>query len=76
MSGWKPIATAPVVFDPEYAGKEALLWNRRYGRALGRLFADATGEVHGSASGYHGIDWDLWYDFGDGKTMPDAPEVR
>lgn len=71
---WRPINEASVDFDLHYTGKQALLWTPRYGEALGRIFKTATGEVSAAASGYLGVDWEYWWDFGNGQTMPPRPE--
>lgn len=75
MSGWKPIATAPK--DEQILG----LWQYFYhgdrnptqGYSLGEVNKDGQFVDH---EGEHSNLFTHWYDFGDGKPMPDAPEVE
>lgn len=78
MSGWKPIATAPK------DGTQVDLYlcgNQMVGRQSNCYFCDGKwrfdfGYKCGLPVETGSIKATHWYDFGDGKPMPDAPEVE
>lgn len=77
MSGWKPIATAPK------DGTLVDLWlhgNMPIGRQANCRFDTGFWQYHHPNVGWLNVETlsikaTHWYDFGDGKPMPDAPEV-
>jgi len=68
MTRWKPIATAPkegTLVDLWHTGLRERVPNCQ--NIEGR-WIDALGQE------WHQPNFTHWYDFGDGKPMPDAPE--
>lgn len=70
MSGWKPIATAPK------DGTRLLVCQSMNNITAVAIYHDDIGTWKtgpGPMDFIAGVTH--WYDFGDGKAMPDAPEV-
>lgn len=64
MLVWKDIKEHPVYTgDGITQPKEVLLWNPRYGVALGCVWHWPDGEVRSVARGYLGISFELYADF-------------
>jgi len=71
MTGWKPIATAPK------DGRNCLVWRHGWSEPTSMFFATNRGHWATDCWFCDAVNGPThWYDFGGGKTMPDAPEVE
>lgn len=59
-AGWQTMDTAPVEFDIDYRGLDALLWSSDYGIHRGAIWRGANGDIRAQVSGFHGVKWTHW----------------